>query len=208
MNKSFWEFCTQLLLGHIHLIEATATWGCRAEAGWQLPTSYPSVVCGWLQGRQRLWSKWSILENIIRKPETKYLRCFKSQIPIKKLFIYFAVIIEVWKTNAKFFMKFHKSQNKQDFKTETSLRIAAFVQISTIICLIWSFCDEQYISLTSTQVCIYYRPHELQNRSWFSLKFLDDFSVSDHCVYKGCWFHPITSDLWSFFSFSFSNFCE
>ena len=107
------------------------------------------------------------------------------------------------KKTAVCFMKFHESQNKQDFKTETSLRIAAFVQISTIICLIWSFWDGQYISLTSTQVCIYYRPHELQNRSWFSLKFLDDFSVSDHCVYKGCWFHPITSDLWSFFFFFF-----
>ena len=33
-------------------------------------------------------------------------------------------------------MKFLKSQNKQDFKTETSLRIATFVKILTKI---WQF---------------------------------------------------------------------
>ena len=35
-------------------------------------------------------------------------------------------------------MKFQDSQNKQDFKTEASLRIAPFVQISTII---WQFIE-------------------------------------------------------------------
>ena len=99
------------------------------------------------------------------------------------------------KKPARYFTKFHESQTKQDFKSETSLIIATFVQISTIICLTRSFLNKQYIAV------IYYRLHQLQYRSWFSLKFLDEFSVSDHYVYKGCWFHPITSDLWSFFFF-------
>ena len=61
---------------------------------------------------------------------------FFVNISVFKPYIYFAVIQEIWKKTAKCFMKFHESQNKQDFKTETSLRIATFVQISSIS---WQF---------------------------------------------------------------------
>ena len=57
---------------------------------------------------------------------------------ILKPCIYFAVIHEIKKKTAKCFLKFHESQNKQDFKTETSLKnyhFCADFNYNLVICL-------------------------------------------------------------------------